>query len=127
MMQKQFRIIVFLIAMFVAAVLSFAFAIGNPLLSVSVFLAGAIAIYLCKSRVDEVVEDESIRQVSQRASMVIYKILVLVFAIGGSVLITVRNDYPMYTDMGFFMAYASCGVLVLYGLLYMYYNRQYRG
>lgn len=127
MKQKQFRIIVLLIVMFGAAVLSFASSIGNPVLAVSVFLACAVAIYLCKSRVDEVVEDERICQVGQKASMVAYKIVVLSFAIGGSVLIAMRNDYPMYSDLGFFMAYVSCGVLMLHGLLYMYYNREYGG
>jgi uncharacterized membrane protein len=36
-----------------------------------------------------------------------------------------RDAYPGYTDLGFFMAYASCGVLVLYSLFYTYYNREY--
>lgn len=127
MKQKQFQIIVFLIAMSIATVLIFAFSRGNPALAVSAFFAGIVAIYLCKSRLDEVVEDERIRQVSQKASWVTYQIVVLSFAVGGSALIAMRNDNPMYSDLGFFMAYASCGVLVLYGLLYMYYNRQYGG
>ncbi|RPJ79735.1 MAG: DUF2178 domain-containing protein [Alphaproteobacteria bacterium] len=127
MKQKQFRIVVFLIAMSVSAVLSFSFSTGNPALAVSVFFAGLVAIYLCKSRLEEVVEDERIRQVSQKASWVTYQIIVLSFAIGGSVLIAIRNDYPMYSGLGFFMANACCGILVLYGLLYMYYNREYGG
>lgn len=127
MKQKQFRIIVFLTVMSIGAVLSFAFSVGNPALAVSSFFAGAVAIYLCKTRLDEVIEDERIRQVSQKASWVTYQIVVLSFAIGGSVLIAMRNDYPMYSALGYFMAYASCGVLVLYGLFYMYYNREYGG
>jgi uncharacterized membrane protein len=38
-----------------------------------------------------------------------------------------RNTYPGYADLGFFMAYMSCAVLVLYSLFYMYYNREYGG
>lgn len=127
MKQKEFRIIVFLIAMILAAVLSFSFSSGNPALAVSAFFAGAATIYLCKTRLDEVVEDERIRQVSQKASWITYQILVLSFAIGGSVLIAMKNDYPMYSELGFFMAYVSCGVILLYGLLYAYYNREYGG
>jgi uncharacterized membrane protein len=125
--QKQFQTIVFLITMFIAAVLIFAFSSGNPALAVSAFFAGAVAIYLCKSRLDEVVEDERIRQVSQKASWVTYQIVILSFAVVGSALIAMRNDYPMYSELGYFMAYSSCGVLLLYGLLYMYYNREYGG
>lgn len=127
MKQKQFRIIVFLIAMSLAAVLSVAFSTGNSALAVSAFFAGAVAIYFCKSRLDDVIEDERIHQVSQKASWATYQIVVLSFAIGGSVLISMRNDYPMYSELGYFMAYASCGVLALYGLFYTYYNREYGG
>jgi uncharacterized membrane protein len=127
MKQKHFQVIVFLIAMSIAAVLIFAFSIGNAALAISALFAGAVAIYLCKNRLDEVVEDERIRQISQKASWVTYQIVVLSFAIGGSVLIAIRNDYPMYSELGYFMAYASCGVLALYGLIYMYYNREYGG
>ena len=127
MKQKQFRIIVFLIIMSMAAVLSFAFSVGNPALAASSFFAGVTVIYLCKTRLDEVIEDERIRQVSQKASWVTYQIVVLSFAIGGSILIAMRNDYPMYSELGFFMAYASCGVILLYGLFYMYYNKEYGG
>lgn len=127
MKQKQFQMIVFLIAMSLAAVLIVSFSTGNSALAISAFFAGAVSIYLCKTRLDEVIEDERIRQVSQKASWVTYQIVVLSFAVGGSVLIAMRNDYPMYSELGYFMAYASCGVLVIYGLFYMFYNKEYGG
>lgn len=124
---KQFRIILFLIVMFMGAALIFAFSMGNPVLAAGIFLAGAAAVYLCKSRIEGVVEDERIYQVSQKASRVTLQIVALGFALGGAVLISLRNLYPGYTDLGFFMAYSSCGVLVLYSLFYKYYNREYGG
>lgn len=124
---KQFRLILFLIVLFMGAVLSFALSIGNPALAVSVFLAGAAAIYLCKSRVEGVVEDERVYQIGQKASNVTLRIVTLGLAIGGIVLISLKDIYPGYTDFGFFMAYASCGILVLYSLFYKHYNREYGG
>jgi uncharacterized membrane protein len=127
MKQNQFRIILFLIVMFMGALLSFSFSIGNPILAAGIFLAGAAIIYLFKSRVEGVMEDERIRQVSQKASWVTYQIIVLSFSIGGVVLISMRNTYPLYADLGFFLAYACCGILVLYSLFYTYFNREYGG
>jgi uncharacterized membrane protein len=106
---------------------NFALSIGNPLLIVSLFVASVVAIYLCKRRLSEVVEDERIYQVSQKASWATYQIVVLIFAIGGLVLITLRNTHPVYTDLGIFVAHSACGIIVLYSLLYMYYNREYGG
>ncbi len=125
MKQNQFRIIFFLIVMFMGAILSIAFSMGNPILAVGIFFAGMAAIYLCKMRLEGVVEDERIHLVSQKASWVTFKILVVIFAIGGAALLSMRDIYPSYTYLGFFMAYVSCAVLVLYSLFYMYYNREY--
>lgn len=127
MKQKQFRIISLLTVMVMGAVVGFSVSIGNPVLAAGVVLAGMAVMYNLKSRLEGVVEDERIHQVSQKASRVTLQIVALVFALGGAVLIAMRDHYPVYTDLGFFMAYASCGVLVLYSLFYKYYNREYGG
>lgn len=127
MKQKQFRIILFLIVMLMGAVSSFAFSIGSPTLAISIFLAGMTVIYLLKSRREGIVEDERIHQISQKASWITFQIVVISFALGGTTLIAMRNSYPGYTNIGFFMVYGSCAIMVLYSLLYMHYNREYGG
>ncbi|AKB20679.1 DUF2178 domain-containing protein [Methanosarcina sp. WH1] len=127
MKKKQFRMITLLITMIMGAVVGFSVSIGNPALAAGVVLAGMAAMYNLKSRLEGVVEDERIQQVSQKASRVTLQIMALGLALGGAVLITMRNTYPGHTDLGFFMAYASCGVLVLYTLFYRFYNREYGG
>lgn len=127
MKQKQFRIILFLIVMLMGAVSSFAFSIGSPTLAISVFLAGITVIYLLKSKMEGIVEDERIHQISQKASWITFQIVVISFALGGTTLIAMRNSYPGYTNLGFFMVYVSCAIMVLYSLLYMHYNRAYGG
>jgi len=113
--------------MIMGAVVGFSVSIGNPVLAVGVVLAGMAAMYNLKSRLEGVVEDERIQQISQKASRITLQIVALGLALGGAVLIAMRNTYPGYTDLGFFMAYASCGVLVLYSLFYRYYNKEYGG
>lgn len=127
MKRKEFRVISLLTVMVMGAVVGFSVSIENPVLAVGIVLAGMAVMYNLKNRLEGVVEDERIHQVSQKASRVTLQIVALGFALGGAVLITMRDIYPGYTDLGFFMAYASCGVLVLYSLFYKYYNREYGG
>lgn len=127
MKQKQFRIILFLIIMLMGSGSSVAILVGSPALAISVFLAGITVMYLLKNRVEEVVEDERVHQISQKASRITFQIVILSFALGGTTLIAMRNTYPGYTNLGFFMAHISCAIMVLYGLLHMYYNREYGG
>jgi uncharacterized membrane protein len=127
MKRKQFKIISLLTVMIMGSVVGFSVSIGNPALAVGVVLAGMAVMYNLKSRLEGVVEDERIHQVSQKASRITLQIVVLGLALGGAALIAMRYIYPGHTDLGFFMAYASCGVLVLYSLFYKYYDREYGG
>lgn len=127
MKKKQFKVISLFTTMIMGAVIGFSISIGNPILAVSSFLAGIAIMYLSKRRLEGVVEDERIRQVSQKASWITLQFIALSFSLIGAALVAMRNTYPGYTDLGFFMAYVSCAVLVLYSLFYMYYNREYGG
>jgi uncharacterized membrane protein len=127
MKKKQFKVISLFTTMIMGAVIGFSVSIGNPILAVSSFLAGMAIMYLSKRRLEGVVEDERIRQISQKASWITLQFIALSFSIIGAALVAMRNTYPRYTDLGFFMAYVSCAVLALYSLFYMYYNREYGG
>lgn len=127
MKHKQFKIITFLTTMVMAAVISFSILIGNPALAVASFFGGIAVMYLSKRRLEDIVEDERIRQISQKASGITFQFIILSFAIGGAVLIAMKDTYPKYTDFGFFMSYAACTSLVLYSILYMYFNMKSGG
>lgn len=124
---KQFRIISLLIVMILGAVVSFSVSIGSPALAAGAVLAGMAVMYLSKHKVEGIVEDERIRQVSQKASWVTLQFTAIGFALGGAILIAMRETYPGYNDLGFFMAYAGCAVLVLYSIFYMYFNMKSGG
>lgn len=124
---KQFRIISLLIVTVLGAVVSFSVSIRNPALAAGALLAGMAVLYISRRRVEDIVEDERIRQVSQRASWVTLQFTAIGFAFGGAILIAMREAYPGYADLGFFMAYAGCAVLVLYSVFYTYFNMKFGG
>jgi len=125
MKKDRFKVISLLIVMGMSVVVSFAVSIGNPVLAIGVVFVGMAAMYLNKKRLEDVLEDERVWKVGQMASRAALHIVALGFALGGAVFIATRNSYPEYSDLGFFLAYASCGIMVLYTLFYMYYNREY--
>ncbi|WP_269848418.1 DUF2178 domain-containing protein [Methanosarcina horonobensis] len=84
MKQKQFRIISLLIVMVMGAVVGFSVSIGNPVLAVGVVLAGMAVMYNLKQMLEDVVEDERIHQISQKASQVTLQIVMTGLALGGA-------------------------------------------
>ncbi|MDQ1274568.1 MAG: hypothetical protein QG610_139, partial [Euryarchaeota archaeon] len=77
MKRKQFRIISLLTVMIMGVVVGFSVSIGDPVLAVVVVLAGMAVMYNLKNRLEGVVEDERIHQVSQKASRVTLQIVAL--------------------------------------------------
>lgn len=124
---KQFRIISLLIVTVLGAVVSFSVVIENPALAAAAVFAGMAVMYLSKHRVEDIIEDERVLQVSQKASWITLQFIALIFALAGATLIAMRDTYPGYTDLGFFMAFASCAVLVLYSIFYTYFNMKSGG
>ncbi|MGB9938796.1 DUF2178 domain-containing protein [Methanosarcina sp.] len=124
---KKFRVISLLIVTVLGAAVSFSVTIGSPALAAGAVLAGIAVMYLSRQRVEVIVEDERVRQVSQKASRVTLQFIALGFTLAGAILIAMRETYPGYTDLGFFMAYAGCAVLVLYSVFYGYFNMKYGG
>ena len=127
MKRKQFKIINFLTTMIMAAIIGFSISIGNPAIAVASFIGGIAVIFLSKRKLEDIVEDERIRQVSQKASGITLQFIVISFAVGGTILVAMRDTYPKYTDFGFFMSYVACAILVLYSIFYMYFNTESGG
>lgn len=125
MKSQQFRVIMFLIVIIIGGVVGFAVSTGKPWLIAAIFFAGMALIYLCKRRVKGVLEDERAYKVTEKASRITFQIVVLSFALAGAALISMKNSYPEYTSLGFFLTYTSCGILVLHFLFYTYYNKKY--
>jgi uncharacterized membrane protein len=87
--------------------------------------AGAILFYLCKIRVEDVMADERDERVSEKASKVAMEVFAATSAFAGVLLIALRVEHPEYTNAGFALAFSACALMILYSVLYGYYNRRY--
>jgi uncharacterized membrane protein len=100
-------------------------AMANAMLVTISIIAGSISFYLCKTSVEEIVEDERDERVSERASKSAMGIFTAMAAFAGIILIALRNGYPEYTQIGFTLAFSACALMILYSILYGYYNKIY--
>ncbi|WP_321417656.1 DUF2178 domain-containing protein [uncultured Methanomethylovorans sp.] len=125
MKKEQFRVISLVTVVSVGAIIGFASSIGNPILAGGGMFAGMAVLYLAKRTVKGVVEDEMNFHINHLASALTLKLVTICFATVGAILIAMRNTYPQYMDLGFFLAYTSCIIIMLYAIFYSYYNRKY--
>ena len=118
--RKQFVVYAALVCVIMGAVVGYGVSTGNALLPVIAFSIGIVLIALGKRGVKEVMEDERTHRISEKASRKIYQVFVMGAALIGTTLIALNK----HIEVGYTLAFSACALLVLYLVLYSYYNRR---
>lgn len=111
--------------MFVAIVVGLSVSIGNIIPAIISIVIGAMISYIYKKSTDEILEDERIAKVSEKASRIAIVVFSISIAFVGMFLIILREEYPDFTQAGFTLSYSAVALLTLYYIFYGYYNRKY--
>jgi uncharacterized membrane protein len=81
--------------------------------------------YVLKRRVDEIIEDERIYRIGEKASYAVFKVFVTAIAVIGVVLVAMsRGIDPAFEQAGYTLLASTSVLLVLYMLFYGYYSRK---
>ena len=125
---RTYRLWMVVITIIVAALVGWSVTTGNVLIPIPTFLAGAIILYLFHRRVKAFTEDERARSIVNQASRRTVEIIVIFMAIAGATLIAMsQGGSPDLEPAGLTLAYSVCATLIIYNILYTYYNRKYSG
>jgi uncharacterized membrane protein len=122
---KNYQILRIVVAVFVAVVVSLSVINGTILSAIMAIIIGAMISYIYKKNTDEILEDERITKVSEKASRIVIVLFSVSIAFIGMFLIILRSEYPDYTQAGFTLSYAAVALLTLYYIFYGYYNKKY--
>ncbi len=123
MNRKQFTIYRVLICAVTGALLGYAVSLGNTLLTVIAIVIGIILLNLGRRRVTEVIEDERIYRISEKASRKTLEIFGVSIALIGVSLIALNK----YVEAGCALAFSVCALTLLYLTFYSYYSRKSLG
>ena len=122
---KLWRTIVVII---VVILVGWAVATNNALIPVPAVIAGIVIVLLLKRGMKEVVVDERIFSVADKAAMLVFRtFIILAGMIAATMLASNEGSHPALEQVGFTLAYSICTMLLIYYLAYIYYNRKYGG
>ena len=122
---KNYQILRIIVAIFVAVIVGLSVSSGTIIPAILAIVIGAMISYIYKKSSDEIIEDERIIKVSEKASRIAIVIFSISIALIGMFLITLRKEYPDFTQAGFTLSYTAVALLTLYYIFYGYYNRKY--
>ena len=122
---KNYQILRIIVAIFVATVVGLSVTIGTILPAILAIIIGAMISYIYKKKTNEILEDERITKVSEKASRISIVLFSISIACIGMFLIILRTEYSDLTQAGFTLSYAAVALLTLYYIFYWYYDKKY--
>jgi uncharacterized membrane protein len=128
MSYKTFRIWQLVLTVVIAIVIAVSVVIGNAIIPIPAVILGMLILIILKRSVKEVVEDERVYTIAEKASRLTLQIVGIAMAVVGATLLAIsRGGSSMLAQIGFALAYATGGLLVIYYIAYIYYDRKLGG
>ena len=113
------------LAIGIGAAVGWAVTTGNYLVPLAAVLAGMALKYLCRQRVTEVIEDELIHRISEKASYKTLRVSLVAMAVIGAIFIAVSKNGPAaLAQVGLTLAFVVCALLILQIVFYGYYSKR---
>jgi len=130
MSYKTFRIWQRVLMAIIAVIIAVSVVTSNaiiPILLPAVIL-GMLILIILRRRVKEVITDERVYDIAEKASRLTLQIVGITMAVVGAALLAIgRGGSSMLAEIGFTLEYATSGLLVIYYIAYIYYNRKLGG
>lgn len=126
MSKRIFTLCNIAIAMAMGAAVGYSVAVGNAIVPIVAVAGGMGLQYLCRRQVKEIVEDERLYKITEKASQITFRISTIMMAVTGAVLIALSHSISAdFRLVGLTLVYAVCALIVLNLVLYIYYSRKY--
>ncbi|BAP60843.1 DUF2178 domain-containing protein [Methanococcus maripaludis] len=119
--KKYLRILIITVAILV----SLAVTTGNGYLAVLIVIIGIFTKMNLSKKLDEVIEDELLHKVAEKASYLTIQVVCLLFALLSVFLTTFETYVPGYTLIGTCLAYSAIFILFVNMLFRYIFSKKY--
>ena len=125
MERKKFKIYWLIITVIVGFIIGLSAFRGEPIIAIVAVVIGMILLYTLKGRVRQVIEDERIYRISEKASRRTIQVIGTTTAILGlSILGLSKSGYLNLTEVGYSLACFATVLLFVYKIFYSYYAKR---
>jgi len=125
MKRKKFKQYSMAITIAIGVIIGWSAIRGDLTIALAAIVIGMIILYLLKSRVKQVIEDERVYRISEKASRRTIQIVGTTTALVGLSLIGLsRSGYLELSEVGFSLAYFATALLMVYMIFYGYYSKK---
>lgn len=120
---KQFQVLKLAAVIILGALVGYSVTINSYLIPLISFTLAIVILFWARSLVKEVVADERDYEVGGHAARWAMQIFSWAATIAMFVLLYEKAANPIFETAAYVLGYSVCGLLLLYALLFRYYNR----
>jgi uncharacterized membrane protein len=125
---KQFTVIKLVVIIIMGGLIGWAVSNGNYWIPVPAVIAALMVLLLFRKRVKEVVVDERVYSIAEKASYLAFRIFGIAAAVIGATFVALgQGTVPELLPIGLTLAFAACGLVLIYYIAYTCYKRKYSG
>ncbi len=123
--RKKFKLYGRVITIVVGFVIGLSVIMREPTIAIVAVIIGMILLYSLKSRVKQVIEDERIYIISEKASRRTIQVVGTITALLGLAIIGLsKSGHLKLAEVGFSLAYFATALLMVYMIFYCYYAKK---
>lgn len=124
MKYKSFRILKIAVTFFLAIIIAQAIIFNNYILAIAAVIAGVAIVFALRKKVEGVTADERDFQIAGKSARLSLSIFCVLTAMATFVFMFQRDANPIYEVIGSTLAYSVCALLLLYSIIFTYYEKQ---
>ena len=126
MERKKFKLYGLVITIVVGFFIGLSASRGELTIAVVAVVAGMILLYVLKSRVKQVIEDERVYRISEKASRRTIQVVGTTTALIGLTIIGLsKSEYLELVEVGYSLACFATALLMVYMIFYGYYAKKF--
>lgn len=126
MERKKFKLYSISITIIVGFFVVLSVSIAEPITAIFAVVIGMILLFVLKSRVKQVIEDERVYRISEKASRRTIQVVGIITAILGlSIIGLSKNEYLKLDEVGYSLVSFATVLLMVYMIFYGYYAKKF--
>ena len=126
MERKKFKLYGLVLTIIVGFFIGLSVFRGEPITAIVAVVVGMILLYALKSRVNQVIDDERVYRISEKASRRTIQVVGTITALLGLTIIGLsRSGYLELVEVGYSLAFFATILLMVYMIFYGYYAKKF--
>jgi len=124
MTSKQYKKIKLIITVIIAIIFGQSIVLENYILPIITLIISSLILLILRKKVKDIMIDERDRELGGKSALIAIQIYSWIAVVAMFILYAFRSINPFYEPIGMTLAYSTCILMLIYSLIFRFYNKE---